>query len=78
MVPQPLGTPPPPYRERVDPVEERQPEVDQQVVPPLVVGTPIVALQQEEPVEQVNKFLFLKLVAFHPYSVLHFSLPYVV
>ena len=59
----PMGTPPPPYRAQVDP------DVDE----PLVPGP-----QLEEPAVQVNKFLYLKLVAFYTYSVLHFSLPYVV
>ena len=69
---QPLGTPPPPYRERADLVEEQRAEPDLPPVPPLVAEPPIMALRQEEPIEQVNKFLYLKLVAFYTYSVLHF------
>ena len=78
MVPQPMGTPPPPYREQADREEEQQPEVDLLQVPPPAAEPLSMAPRQEEPIEQVNKFLYLKLVALHPYSVLHFSLPYVV
>ena len=78
MVPQPMGTPPPPYCEQADCEEEQQPEVDLLQVPPPAADPPVVAHRREDPVEQVNKFLYLKLVAFYTYSVLHFSLPYVV
>ena len=75
VVPQPLGTPPPPYRAQV---EGPQLEAGLQLVPLLVADPLVPALQQEELAEQVINFLYLKLVAFYPYSVLHFSLPYVV
>ena len=75
---QPLGTPPPPYHAQAGPLEEPQPEMALPPAVPLMADPLLVVLRQEEPAEQVNKFLYLSLVVFHPYSVLHFSLPYVV